>query len=219
MKIVVLDKLFNSIMRSRAKKLSRLLAPLMNADSQVLNVGSGTGHNSVALRRHFRESNFRIVQTDVVDLSVVAENPIMIDGVTLPFDDNQFTHALMIYMLQYPDQPKEILGETARACEKIIVIQSTYKNPFGNLVLQTREFIWGRLAYFVSRIVGFIKPVECSLHPARFFECRELLNLFESCSLSLVQHIPRPWFFFGVNRDIYVLQQLNKEKGKHSDGS
>ena len=218
MKIALLDNLFNSIMRSRAKKLSRLLASLMTAEAQVLNVGSGTGHNSVALRQHFGDSGFQIVQTDVVDLSVVAESPIIIDGTTLPFDDGQFSHGLMVYMLHYPAQPKEILCETARACQTIIVIQSTYKNSFGKLALQTREFVWGRLAFFVSRIVGFIKPVKCSLIPTRFFGSRELENLFESCSLKIVQQVSRPWFYFGVNRDIYVLTHLENEESKHQDG-
>jgi len=219
MRIALLGNFFNSVMRSRAKKLSRLLSPLMTAEAQVLNVGSGTGHNSVALRQHFGESCFRIVQTDVVDLSVVAESPIVIDGATLPFGDNEFSHGLMVYMLQYPTQPRDILCETARACETIVVIQSTYKNPLGNLVLQTREFVWGRLAFFVSRIVGFIKPVECSLHPTHFFEHNELLNLFESCSLEVVQHIPRPWLFLGVSRDIFVLTDLTRKKGELQDGS
>ena len=198
-------------MTTRAKKLSRLLTPLLTNNAQILNVGSGTGHNSVALRQHFGDACFQIVQADVVDLSVVAESPIIIDGATLPFEDNQFSHALMIYMLQYPAEPKKILCETARVCEKIIIIQSTYTNSIGKLVLQTREFIWGRLAFFVSRIVDYINPVECSLVPTQSFGHLELFKLFESASLELVQQIPRPWWFLGVSRDIYVLTHVEKE--------
>ena len=205
-----IHKLLDATMKSRAETLAPLLASHIKSNDCVLDVGSGTGHNVQALRNQIGNSNqdkTKFWQVDVVDISRVGEPPTIFDGQHFPMADNQFNVSLLVFVLQYPVDPVGLLKEANRVTDgKIVVIQSTYQNWFAKMVLLIREFFWGRLAFWFSRMVGYVGSVPCSLNPARYCDQQQIDSMFETAGLVTIERLPRPWSFIGLNRNVYVLR-------------
>jgi ubiquinone/menaquinone biosynthesis C-methylase UbiE len=199
-----MKSLFNHILKRRANALAMRLQPFMPANSQVLDIGSGLGHNAVAIRERCGCS---IAQIDVVDMSAVGPSPIIFDGRNLPYSDNAFDVGLMLFILQYAAEAEFLLSEARRVIHRrLMIIQSTYQDEKGLAVLRCREWFEGRLAFRLARRMGFIKPCPCSLHPREYMNSRKLSELFGRTGWKVQRLEPAPWPIVGLSRDLYVLE-------------
>ena len=175
--------LWHWLARRRAARLADRLKQHLPMMGCVLDVGSGTGHNALALRTH---RGVEVVEVDVADLHVVGDGPILFDGTSLPFSDGQFAVTLLIFVLHYPVDPLHLLNEARRVTsERVLVIQSTYCGRLGLVRLTVREFLLGRFAFWLARLTRFIGRVSCPLHPQRYWTREALLAAGRSAGLTL----------------------------------
>lgn len=150
----MLKSLFDAVMQRRARQLITQVGEWLPAEGPVLDVGSGTGHLSAELER---ERGVAVVTADVSDLHVTGRPPVMIDDGILPFADESFSAALLVFMLHYPSAPADLLREAARVTPgPIILVQSLYSGRLGYTWLRAREFLWTVVAFHVSRFIGYV---------------------------------------------------------------
>ena len=145
-----LKSVADKIMNRRANRLCRRLAPHLAACGRVADIGSGTGHNAKAIRE---SESITVDEFDVADLHWIGAGPVLFDGLRIPAIDRTYDAALLIFVLQYPQSSCLLLTEANRITRgTIIVIQSTYGNRVGRVILRLRSWIWETLAYRCARL-------------------------------------------------------------------
>lgn len=171
--------IINTVMRRRAAQLARDLMPLLPKEGRVLDIGSGTGHNVAALRS--LRPDLEYTECDVVDIHSVGDGPRLMQNGRLPFDDGTFDICLLQFVLQYPDDPAEIVREARRVTAvggRVIVRQTISRGRVGRLILTAHEHLWGPIAYQVSRALGAAAGGALPyLTPRRMFSPEELVTL------------------------------------------
>ena len=195
---------FSVLAKRRAAAIAARLAPHLPRHGPILDIGSGTGHNAEALRD---ATALQVVQTDVVDMHVVGEPPVPFDGRRLPFAGERFTAALLCYVLQYPDDPVRLLREAARVSRRVILVQSPYRGPIGWVYLRSREWLTGRCAFRIARLVRFVAAVRCPLRPNELLRPATLRALFDRAGLQIRHRESRASRLRPVSRDLFVLER------------
>ena len=196
--------LADRVMVHRASSLFARVRAHLPGSGTIADIGSGTGHNANEIRRR---TPLAVREFDVADLHWVGPGPMIIDCSRVPADDGAFDGLLMLFVLQYPDAPQDLLKEARRVSQgPVIVLQSVCRGWWGRTVLSLREFVWGRLALRVAGCLCVVRPVECPLRPRRCFTRPELHRLFESAGLVVVKSEHAEWLGLCVSRDLYVLE-------------
>lgn len=169
----MLKSIFDSVMERRSQQLIEQVGDWVPSDGPVLDVGSGTGHFSAELERTL---GVEVVTADVSDMHVVGRPPVMITDGALPFEQQRFSAALLLFMLAYPQDPARVLAEVARVTRgPIILVQSLHANRFGYAWLRIREFVWTIVAFYVSKLIGYVPPqAEFSMRTRRFYTAEQL---------------------------------------------
>jgi ubiquinone/menaquinone biosynthesis C-methylase UbiE len=169
----MLTAMFDSVMERRAHQLVEHVRAWLPSKGPVLDLGSGTGHFTAQLQR---ELGLEMVAADVSDIHVVGPRPVLIADGVLPFGEDTFSAALMLFMLAYPEHPASLLTEVARVTRgPIIVVQSLHANRFGYAWLRMRELVWTVVAFYVSRLIGYVPAnAEFSMNTRRFYTAQAL---------------------------------------------
>lgn len=117
-----------------AGKKYRWIKDFLNPDDAILELGSGMGSVVQVLRRH----GHRATPVDVCDTSLRPDlQPIIYDGIRLPYRDQEFDVCLLLTVLHHCDNPDRVLAEAARVARRVIVIEDVFNN-----VLQQRLTAW-----------------------------------------------------------------------------
>ena len=178
----------DAVMERRALALVeqvRASLPLDGAHGPVLDLGSGTGHLAAALARALGRE---VVTTDVSDIHVVGPPPVLVADGVLPFADETFAAALLVFMLAYPDDPAGVLAEARRVTRgPLVLVQTVYANRLGYAWHRGREFVWTVVAFHVSRLVGYV-PADAtfSMRTRRFYTAERLRRDVEAAGLRVV---------------------------------
>lgn len=198
-----MKQILNLVLSWRAHRLAGRLGPHLPGGGRVIDIGSGTGHTVRALRRR---APVDFVEADVTDLGVGAR-PIRF-GETLPFVDDAFAGALILFVLQYPADPLGLLREARRVTDgQILVLQSTYRGRFGRATLGANEFLWGPAAFVVARCAGLIGAARFTLGARRLFTRAELRDLFGRAGLRVRAWHDQPWPIAPVSYDLFILER------------
>src|SRR5256885_973020 len=89
------------------EKLDQLKAHL-NLNETILDVGSG----NCVLCSELKRRNYHITALDVDNLGFIDDiEPIVYDGILMPFDDGSFDVALLITVLHHTKNPETVLLE------------------------------------------------------------------------------------------------------------
>ncbi|MFE6857523.1 class I SAM-dependent methyltransferase [Nocardia sp. NPDC057668] len=188
----------------RAGRIAARVAPHLPVGGRVIDIGSGTGHNTEALRAVTASS---FVETDVVDMHVAGPAPVLCADGALPFADNAFEAALVLHVLQFPTDATVLLREAGRVAPRIIVLQSTVGGPAGHAALVVRGFLFGRLAFRIARAVGYVAPTPQALRVLRVFSRADVRAAAAAAGLRVTafeaDRFPVP---FG-GRDLFVLER------------
>jgi SAM-dependent methyltransferase len=198
--------LIEMILRRRAQRLVRFILPELPTVGPILDVGSGTGHNAVYLAGI---TALEVIEADVVDMHAAGPGPVLFDGKMLPFDDAEFAASIVLFVLQYVTDHEVLLREIRRVTSgRVIVLQSTHSGALGRSILKVREFVTGRLAFFVAGYLGFVSARRCALNPKRFFARRGLEEVLGASGFR-VRSIRRfDAFTHCVTRELYVLEPI-----------
>lgn len=196
--------LANWVMSRRSLRLLTRISHRLPESGVIADIGSGTGHNADAIRR---SGKCHVREFDVANLHWVGPGPELISNSRIPVDDRVFDGLIMLFVLQYPVSPEELLRECCRVSRgPIVVIQSTYQSRLGRTILMIREFIWGRFASRLAALAGLVHPHYDSLQPCHDFTRLELKNLFARVGLAVIEFVPCERWRLGVSRDLFVLQ-------------
>jgi SAM-dependent methyltransferase len=189
-------------MSCRARLLAARLAPLLPGAGPWFDIGSGTGHNAVALSRVAR---VQIIEADITNINTCGPAPVRFAG-ALPFRRRSGSAALLLYVLQYPDTPEALLREAARVSDgRVIVAQSTYIGA-GWLALWLAEILTGPLAYLAARGAGLVPPGRFTLATRRIYTRAALQRQFGNAGLRIHELHAQPWPFVRVSDDLFVLE-------------
>ncbi|MFN0051737.1 MAG: hypothetical protein ACKV0T_06075 [Planctomycetales bacterium] len=205
-----MKRLFDWVMSRRARQLMSQLRHLISPVGPVADVGSGSGHNAECWRCLL---NVEVDEYDVADLHWVGGGPILWDGVRIPAANGEYPLGTLLYVLQYARRPTALLREMSRICSgRVVVLQSTYQGRRGGIVLALREFVWGRLAFYLARSVRVIRRQTCPLIPRRYFTRETLRRRFARAGFRVVAWESREWKGLNVSRDLYVLEPIRKSQ-------
>jgi len=188
---VVLKPVFDAVMARRARRLIDQVRTWLPAEGRVLDLGSGTGHVSSQLER---ELGLEVVTADVSDIHIVGPRPVLIADGVLPFEENTFSAALLLFMLAYPNDPAGVLAEAARVTRgPVIVVQSLHSSRLGYAWLRVREFLWTIVAFRVSKVLGYVPPkAKFTMNTRRFYTADDLRRDVMAAGLRVRSRRERP---------------------------
>lgn len=177
-----LKSIFDAVMERRSEQLIEQVGEWLPNHGPVLDLGSGTGHFSARLER---DHGLEVVPADVSDMHVVGRQPVLISDGRLPFENGTFSAALLIFMLAYPNDPARVLAEAARVTRgPIILVQSVHSTPFGYAYLCVREFLWTVVAFYISKLIGYVPSnAAFTMHTRRFYTFDELQRHVDAAGL------------------------------------
>ena len=109
----------------RAECLFTPIHPHLREDDKIVDVGTGV----CAITQYLKNRGYDVTPLDVEDLSFSPQiQPLIYDGITMPFMDNAFDVALIITTLHHTPEPEVILNEAKRVSGRIIIIEDIYDN-------------------------------------------------------------------------------------------
>jgi ubiquinone/menaquinone biosynthesis C-methylase UbiE len=187
----MLKSLFDAVMERRAGRLIEHVGRWLPAHGPMLDLGSGTGHLSARLQR---ELGVEVIPADVSDIHVVGRPPVLIADGILPFADGTFSAALLVFMLAYPKDPASVLAEAARVTRgPVILVQSLHSSRLSYAWLRVREFLWTRVAFHVSKIIGYVpRDAAFTMNTQRFYTSRQLQHDVMAAGLRVRSQRARP---------------------------
>jgi ubiquinone/menaquinone biosynthesis C-methylase UbiE len=187
----MLKPVFDSVMKRRARQLMEQVGEWLPTEGPVLDLGSGTGHLSARLER---ELGLEVINADVSDMHVTGSPPVLISDGVLPFEDEKFSVALLIFMLAYPSDPAAVLAEAARVTRgPVILVQTLYSGGLGYTWHRLREFVWTIVAFRVSKLIGYVpRQAKFSMHTRRFYTAEELRRELAAAGLRIRSRRERP---------------------------
>ena len=140
----------------------------LNKDDAILDVGAGTCNVYEILSKQ----GYQITALDVENLSFVDHvKPVIYDGTTMPFVDNQFDTALILTVLHHTPEPEKILQEAQRVAKRMILIEDIYSSWLHKYV-----------TYFFDSLLN----LEFFGHPHTNKNDQEWKNTFTKFGLKLV---------------------------------
>lgn len=134
-------KITNFKDKRRNVSKSELIGGFLNDSKTILDIGTGSGGFAYFLS----QKNFKVTPVDVVDKTVQNHiDPIIYDGLHLPFEDKSFDASMLITVLHHCPNPEQVFAEAVRVSKtKIIVLEDVYSNK-----------IMKRLTWFMDSLVN-----------------------------------------------------------------
>jgi SAM-dependent methyltransferase len=198
------------LLASRASRITKRVLPYLPERGRVLDVGSGTGHNARGLRAATR---LVVVEADVASLAPEGHGPVLFSGTDLPFANQTFDAALLLYVLHYADDSAALLRDTLRVARRVVVIQSTFEatahvsEQVSRASLALRDAFLGRFALRATNALGYTDAPLEPLEPRRFFSRPALRALFDDAGARAVLEAPGPRSAVGLRRELHVIER------------
>lgn len=121
-----MNSLIYALWRQDAKRKYRLIAPFLSANGGILEIGSGPGSLVEELRSRGRDP----FALDIADLAYKPQlRPVLYDGQSMPFADQQFDTALLMTVLHHANHPEQVLREAKRVAKQVVVMEDVFTNP------------------------------------------------------------------------------------------
>jgi SAM-dependent methyltransferase len=187
----VVKSILDAVMERRARQLMEQVGAWLPTEGPVLDLGSGTGHLAARVER---DIGLEVVTADVSDMHVVGRPPVLIADGVLPFEDDTFSAALLVFMLAYPNDPAALLEDVARVTRgPIILVQSLHSGRLGYAWLRVRELFWTIVAFHVSKSLGYIAPeAKFTMNTRRFYTAQALGREVKAAGLRIRSRRERP---------------------------
>ena len=201
-----MKRIASLIMTRRAKRLFRRIRHHLPADGTIADIGSGTGHNAEYFRQ--QQTNLAVCEFDVADIHWVGPAPKIISATDrrIPAIDASFNGAMLLFVLQYPQEPRQLLLEVRRITTgPVVVLQSTYEGRLAHAALKLREFFFGRFGFYLARLAGLVSASDCPLSPTRCFTRHELLELVRDAGFEVLAAESESSLLVNVRRDLLIL--------------
>ena len=112
-------------LEKRARQFAGRIFPYLTKSQTVLDIGSGTGDVTNALRIAGKD----VTPVDVADFhGPRTVKPVIYNGTTLPFPNRSFDTVLLLMVMHHTADPSVLFVEAARVAKEIVVIETSYTN-------------------------------------------------------------------------------------------
>ncbi|MFT4541744.1 MAG: SAM-dependent methyltransferase [Planctomycetota bacterium] len=188
----------STVHKRRVRVIVSFLAALIPKGSRVLDVGSGDGRVAELLMQARSDLTVEGVDVLVRPDSVIPTRAF--DGLSLPFDDDEYDVVMMIDVLHHAQDQQELLGECARVASSCIVLKDHYLQGLGSkLTLRFMDWV-GNRAHGVALPYHYLTPREWDALYERFGltveEVHTKLHLY-----------PWPWSWL-FDRSLHLVARL-----------
>ena len=124
-------------MENTAKPRLRMMQKYITGN-KILDIGLGTG----SIAKLLSDGTRTVTSIDVTNTSLYPDiQPIMYDGVKIPFKANSFDTGLLICVLHHCDEQLEVLKDSMRTCRRLVILEDTFRNPFERALVAARDSI------------------------------------------------------------------------------
>ena len=131
-------RLIYRIGKLRAQKIINSIENILVKNCSIIDIGAGACNVCEILL----SENHKVIPLDIKDLSFTdSVKPIIYDGATIPFNDNEFDIALLLTVLHHTQKPEEIIKEAKRVATKIIIIEDLFTNNSDKKFIQAFDSI------------------------------------------------------------------------------
>jgi SAM-dependent methyltransferase len=120
-----------AVLEQRARRKYRSFRRYLPPGSRLLDIGAGEGFVAEVAA----SDGHAPFLVDVNDANRTDLPHRIYDGRTLPYEADSFDIGLLSYVLHHCDDPPRVLGEAARVCKKLIVLESVYETEFDHRLL------------------------------------------------------------------------------------
>ncbi len=178
----------NYIWGDRGSAMFSEIKPFINTTDRIVDIGAGMCH----IDKSLIDRGYQVTPVDIQDLSIF-ENimPVIYNGKTLPFKDNEFNVALLLDMLHHVTNPVSLLKEVKRVAKKLIVMEGTYQN-------QKQKYL--------TIIMDSVTNLEFFGHPHNNKDDSQWREIFENLGLEVKIYQRHDfWQFFEATT--YVLER------------
>ncbi|NNC96142.1 MAG: methyltransferase domain-containing protein [Chitinophagales bacterium] len=118
-------KYFNNWGRKWTQRKIDHVSNYIRTEESIVDIGCGNG----LLTHMLREHNYNVTPVDIEDLSYSPlVKPIVYNGVLLPFENDEFQTGLLIAVLHHTKDPIELLKETSRIANDIVILEDVFYN-------------------------------------------------------------------------------------------
>ena len=124
------------------------ITPFIERGERVLDVGAGGGWTSELISR---ENGADVTLLDIKDFNHTKLPIVLYDGNKMPFEDDSFDVALLLFVLHHCDDPKAVLIEAMRVSKRIIILEDTFQSKFDRVVVCANDVITNIPSFFVSK--------------------------------------------------------------------
>ena len=172
----------------RGKDIIGKIQSFVSTKDSILDIGSG-GCNICEI---LSKRGYKITPLDVQDFSFVDNmKPVIYDGNKIPFDDDKFDKALILFVLHHTPEPEEIIREAKRVSKRIIIMEDIYSNWLHKYV-----------TYFFDSLLN----LEFAGNPRTNKNDKQWKKTFEKLGLRLIDaKYNRPFLVF--NHATYYLEK------------
>lgn len=123
----------------RAQWLSQLIAPHLEHQTKILDIGTG---NMLLGKKLSQDSKVEFCGIDVLDMNLTNLPHTIFDGKRIPFPDKSFDTALFVGVLHHIDDQEAILREAMRVTRNtIIIFEDTYFSETEKLWVKLRDIL------------------------------------------------------------------------------
>jgi ubiquinone/menaquinone biosynthesis C-methylase UbiE len=174
-----LRKIVLPIGEVRATALASRIIPHLKEDDSIADIGAGICQISNELIKN----GFFVTPVDILNVSPYPDvQPVVFDGKTLPFADNQFDVSLLITVLHHIPNPVAALEEALRVSKRVIIIEDVYK---------------GLIQKYATFVMDSVVNFEYIGHPHTNKSSQEWLEVFDQHNLRVLAHEETPfWKYF-----------------------
>lgn len=181
----------DALMRSRAREKADLVAPFLSRGDRILDLGAAEGF---VAERLVQTCGVEARLVDVIDLNRSELPHLVYDGRRLPFEDDRFDVAVLVYVLHHAMDPRQVLREALRvASRRVIILESTYVRRWEHKML--------RLIDHSANLVRSLGRMERETLHFRTFQ--EWLDFFDNLNVRVAAR--RDLGGFIHHRALYVL--------------
>lgn len=127
----IINLLIKKTDKKRAEIVINRIKPFLEKSDYIIDIGCGSGYISSILK----SQGFDVIPVDVADFhGPRLIEPIIYDGVKLPFKNKLFDTALLLMVLHHTPDPEIVFSEAARVAKNIILIETSYMNSINRFI-------------------------------------------------------------------------------------
>ncbi|HEX7964028.1 MAG TPA: class I SAM-dependent methyltransferase [Candidatus Saccharimonadales bacterium] len=173
----------------RARDTYRYVKQYLRPGEKLLDIGPGICDVTLL----FQKAGYPIIGVDVQDISCTPLiKPVLYDGRTMPFTDQQFDTTLFLTVLHHipKGQQEQVLREAVRVSKRVLITEDVYRTVFAKYV-----------TFAIDSLLNF----EFIGHPHSNRDTQEWYQLFNKLPVKL-QVVGRRKLFGFLRQEVYMLE-------------